>query len=100
MHGLSEGSVTCRIPRGETDPFLSRGIERDAVTMSGKRLQRSCGYDLAIRRLAVAPNQFDEFGGPGPVHVNGEGTVRARPLNGVIMQQNLAGGHKEVAGPK
>src|SRR5664279_2316386 len=98
MDWLREGSVAGGIPCGETDPFLACGIERDAVTVAGERRQRSCGYDFAAGSLAVAPDQLDEFGRPGPIHFGEEGALPARPLNSIVMQQNFARGHKEVAG--
>src|ERR1035441_3426199 len=98
MDWLRECSVAGGIPGGKTYPFLARGIERDAVAMGGERRQLCGGYDFAARSLAVAPDQFDEFGRPGPIHVDGEGALVARPLNGVVMQENFARGHEEVAG--
>src|ERR1035437_8930536 len=90
MHGLGECSIAGGIPRGETDPFLAGGIEWEAVAMRGKRRQRSRGTDFAAGGLAVAPDQLHEFGGPGPIHVDDEGALRARALDGVIMQQDFA----------
>ena len=59
MHRLRERPVTCRIPRGETNPFLSGGVERNAVVMGGERRPRQqCRTPERVFRQAVFHSPF------------------------------------------
>src|ERR1019366_3305818 len=100
MHGLGECSVAGGIPGGETDPLLAGSVERNAVAMGGEGRQRSCGQNFAVGRLAVAPDQFDEFGRPGPIDGDHEGAPGPGPLNALVMQYPFAKSNKEVTGTK
>ena len=79
MHWLRKRPVTCGIPRGETDPLLAGGVERNAVVKGSEGRERRRGYDLTPGGLSISPDQLDELARPGPVHVGDKGALRASP---------------------
>ena len=61
MDGLSECAVASRVPGGDTDPFFSGGVERNAKAVRAEWRLAGPRHDLPPGAPAIAPDRLDEF---------------------------------------